>query len=466
MPSHVSAVILAAGLGTRMKSRQAKVLHRAGGATLLEHVVEAALAIAPASRITAVVGYQAEQVQAAVAHYGIRFQVQSEQRGTGHALATCAGLPGHESGRVAVLYGDCPLLPGATLERLAAEHARSRCAATVITTLLEDPTGYGRVVRGPGGYVAAIVEEKAASEEHKAIREINSGIYCFEASLLWPHLERLEPNPASGEIYLTDIVEELRKAGHFTAPLPCDDPGEVLGINNRAQLAAADRVFRERKVRELMLSGVTVEKPETVTIDRHVTAGADSFIGPFAQLLGRTTIGQGCSVGACSILVDAALEDGAEVLPFSSLEQARLGAGARVGPYARLRPGAIVGEGAHVGNFVELKKTRLGARAKAMHLAYVGDADVGPGVNIGAGTITCNYDGHAKHQTIIGAGAFIGSNSTLVAPVHIGGGSYVGAGSVVTKPVPEDSLAIARSHQVVKEHWAAHRRERLAREDG
>jgi bifunctional UDP-N-acetylglucosamine pyrophosphorylase/glucosamine-1-phosphate N-acetyltransferase len=465
MSSSVSVVILAAGLGTRMKSRKAKVLHRAGGATLLEHVIEAALGVAPASRITAVVGYQAEQVQAAVSHYGIRFQVQSEQKGTGHALATCAQFPGHESGRIVVLYGDCPLLSRSTIERLIAKHAESRCAATVITTLLDDPTGYGRVVHDLDGYVAAIVEEKAASEEQRSIREINSGIYCFEASLLWPHLARLKPNPASGEVYLTDIVEELRGAGHFTAPLLCDNPGEVLGINNRVELAEADRIFRDRKARELMVSGVTIEKPETVTIDRRVTVGADTVIGPFVQLLGRTEIGEGCSIGACSILSDAVLEDGAEVLQFTSIDQARLAKSVRVGPYARLRPGTVVEKGALIGNFVELKKTKLGPGAKAMHLAYLGDATIGADVNVGAGTITCNFDGHAKHETVIGNGAFIGSNSTLVAPVEIEAGSYVGAGSVITKHVPADSLAIARSHQVVKEGWAKHRREKYAKDD-
>lgn len=465
MPTSLSVVILAAGLGTRMKSRKAKVLHRAGGATLLEHVIEAALGVAPPGRITAVVGYQAAEVQAAASHYGIRFQVQSEQKGTGHALATCAQLPGHESGRIVVLYGDCPLLSRSTIERLISRHAGSRCAATVITTILDDPTGYGRVVHDLDGHVAAIVEEKAASEEQRSIREVNSGIYCFEASLLWPHLARLRPNPASGEIYLTDIVGELRASGHYTAPLLCGDPGEVLGINNRVELAEADRIFRERKVRELMISGVTVEKPETVTIDRHVTAGPDTIIGPFVQLLGRTSIGEGCSIGACSIVNDSTLDDGVEVLPFTSIDQARLASGARVGPYARLRPGTAVEAGAHIGNFVELKNTRLGAESKAMHLAYLGDSTIGAGVNIGAGTITCNFDGHKKHPTVIGDGAFIGSNSTLVAPVEIEGGSYVGAGSVITKRVPADSLAIARSHQLVKDGWAKRRREKFAAED-
>lgn len=460
MSSDVSVVILAAGLGTRMKSSMAKVLHRAGGATLVEHVIGAARSIAEPGQVITVVGHQADRVREEVAHLGTRFQEQLEQLGTGHALRSCAGQAGIQRGRVVVLYGDCPLLSPLTLQRLMSTHQEHGCAATVITTRLADPTGYGRILRDPQGHVAAIVEEKAATPEQKQVTEINSGIYCFEAELLWRHLERVEPNPASGEFYLTDVVELLRASGHATVPLVVEDPSEILGINTRVELAEADRIFRQRKVRDLMLAGVTIERPETVTIDAGVTVGQDTLIGPFAQLLGRTAIGAGCLVGASSILENAQLDDGARVHPFCVIQDSRLGAAAEAGPYARMRMGAAVEAEALVGNFVELKKTRFGRGSKAMHLAYLGDATIGENVNIGAGTITCNFDGLTKNPTIVGDGAFVGSNSTLVAPVEVGEGSYVAAASIVTKAVPKDALAIGRAHQVNKPDWARARREK------
>lgn len=456
----VSVVILAAGLGTRMKSNLAKVLHRAGGACLLEHVIRSARTIAEADRITAVIGHQADAVRQEVAHFGVQFQVQAEQKGTGHALRVCAGLPGLGQGRVVVLYGDCPLLSPATLQRLIAAHDAGGQSATVITTNLENPTGYGRILRDEAGNVRAIVEEKAATAAEKQVTEINSGIYCFEAADLWPHLERVEPNPASGEIYLTDLVELLRASGKATVPLVIEDPSEILGINTRVELAEVDRLFRNRKVRELMLAGVTIERPETVTIDHSVEIGQDTIIGSFTQLLGKTKIASNCQIGALSILESAQIGEGAIVFPYSSIQDSTLGAGAHVGPYARMRMGAVVEDGAHVGNFVELKKTRLGAGSKSMHLAYLGDSTIGSKVNIGAGTITCNYDGQKKSPTLIGDGAFVGSNSTLVAPVEIGAGSYVAAGSVITKQVPEDALGIGRGRQENKEGWAKLRREK------
>ncbi len=462
MSRDVSVVILAAGLGTRMKSSLAKVLHRAGGACLLEHVIEAAKEIAAPERIVAVVGHQAERVKAAVEGLGTRFEVQTEQKGTGHALRVCGGQRGVRSGRLVVLYGDCPLLSKVTLRRLLEEHEKGGRAATVITTLLADATGYGRIVRDEAGRVAAIVEQKAATEEQKKIREINSGIYCFEAEVLWPYLEKVEPNPASGEYYLTDVVELMRAAGQATVPLVVEDASEILGINTKVELAEADRIFRERKVKELMLAGVTIERPDTVTVDVGVEVGQDTVIGPMAQLLGKTTVGRGCVVGASAIVENALLEDGAKVHAFSFVQDSKLGAEAEVGPYGRMRMGAVLEDGAHVGNFVELKKTRLGAGSKAMHLAYLGDATIGSNVNIGAGTITCNYDGKKKHPTVIEDGAFVGSNSTLVAPVVVGKGSYVAAASVVTKPVPEDALAVGRAHQINKEGWAQRRRENKA----
>jgi len=462
MKSPTNVVILAAGLGTRMKSKRAKVLHRAGGLSLIEHVVNAARAVTDPAHITVVVGRQAEEVRALLAPAGVRFVDQKEQKGTGHALRMCRKPLAAQGGQVVVLYGDCPLLSQATLKDLVRRQARSKAAATLITTRLDDPAGYGRVILGTRGEVRAIVEEKAATPEQRAIQVINSGIYCFCADLLWEHLARIRPNNPAHEYYLTDIVELFHRAGHAVAAMDVPNPAELLGINTRVELAAVDRIFRERKVKELMLQGVTIERPETVTIDGAVRIGADSVVEPFAQILGRTEIGDDCRIGACSIVSDSRLEDRVEVLPFSSVADSRVGAGARIGPFARLRPGNSVGKGAHVGNFVELKNTRLGAGAKANHLAYLGDATIGANTNIGAGTITCNYDGVHKHATQIGADAFVGSNSTLVAPVEIGDESYIGAGSVITENVPASALALGRARQVVKEGWA-HKRKKMTK---
>jgi bifunctional UDP-N-acetylglucosamine pyrophosphorylase/glucosamine-1-phosphate N-acetyltransferase len=302
------------------------------------------------------------------------------------------------------------------------------------------------------------VEQKAAGPGQLEIQEINTGIYCFRASLLWPHIDRVQASNPAGEYYLTDMVEILRGAGHEVCAIFQPDARELLGINTRIELAEADRILRERTVRRLMLEGVTIEKPETVTIDAQVRVGQDSVVEPFAQILGRTSIGQDCRIGACSILRDSELGDGVQVAPFTIIASSRLEREAQAGPFARLRMDSCIEAGAQVGNFVELKKTRLGAGSKSMHLAYLGDATLGKGVNVGAGTITCNYDGARKHPTKIGDGAFIGSNSTLVAPVEIGEGSYVGAGSVITEAVPADALALGRARQTIKPGWAKKRR--------
>ncbi len=465
MENPIGIVILAAGLGTRMKSRKAKVLHEAGGMPLVEHVVRTATEFAAPEHIFVVVGNQAGEVESALASYGVQFVLQAEQKGTGHALLMCRGKAGADGGAVAVLYGDAPLLTPASLRRLIEEQRDTGAAATVLTTILDNPHGYGRILRDEEGNVAAIVEEKAATPEQRAVHEINSGIYCFNGGLLWEHLDAIGTDNPAGEYYLTDLVAIFRREGHITRPVLLADSTEVLGINTRAELAVADALFRERKTRELMLDGVTIRKPETVTIDVAVRIGRDTVIEPFAQILGHTVIGEDCRVGACSILRDAALGDGVAVAPFTMVDSSQLDSGARVGPFARLRMQAHLEQGASVGNFVELKKTRLGRGSKSQHLAYLGDATIGEDVNVGAGTITCNYDGRAKHPTTIGDGAFIGSNATLVAPLEVGAGSYVGAGSVITDPVPEDSLALGRARQVVKEGWAKKRREedRLSR---
>ena len=458
MQTPVTVVILAAGLGTRMKSRKAKVLHRAGGKALVEHVVATALELAPAERIFVVVGHQAEEVRKAVATPGVGFIEQKEQKGTGHAVMVgreaLAGLGGY----LMILYGDSPLLRAETLKHLIEAAAAGDAAGVLLTARMADPTGYGRVIRDARGGVAAIVEQKACTPEQLAIREANMGIYCYRADLFWKHVDEIRTDNPAQEYYLTDMVEILNRAGHHVDAMPIDDEREVLGINTRLELAEVDRLLRERKLRALMLGGVTIEKPETVTVDAAVSIGMDTVIEPFAQILGRTTIGENCRIGACSIVRDSELADEVVIGAFTIVVTSLLERGAQAGPFTRLRMENHLGEGAYVGNFVELKKTRMGAKSKASHLAYLGDSQIGARVNVGAGTITCNYDGFGKHPTKIGDRAFIGSNSTLVAPIEIGEGAYVAAASVVTEAVPPDALAIGRARQVIKAEWAAKRR--------
>jgi bifunctional UDP-N-acetylglucosamine pyrophosphorylase / glucosamine-1-phosphate N-acetyltransferase len=454
MQSEVTVVILAAGLGTRMKSNQAKVLHCAGGQTLIRHAVDAARAIARPDRIFVVVGHQAEKVSENVADRGVRFIAQTEQRGTGHALLCGQAELEKLGGLLVIFYGDCPLILPSTLTQLVGRQQDSGAAATLISTHLKDPTGYGRVIRTENEGVAAIVEQKAANPSQLEVKEINAGIYCFEADLFWDGIKELTPNNAANEYYLTDMVEILIKRKKRVQDFHVKDSSELLGINNRVDLAAADRIFRDRKVHQLMLDGVTIEKPETVTIDSQVHVGIDSVIEPFAQLRGDTKVGDGCHIGACSIIKDSVLGDNVTIEPFTMIVKSKLERSVHAGPFARLRMDNEVAEGAHIGNFVELKKTKMGAGAKAGHLAYLGDSEIGAGTNIGAGTITCNYDGVRKHVTKIGEKAFVGSNSTLVAPLEIAAHTYIAAGSVITKPVPEDALAIGRARQENKEGYA------------
>ena len=459
METPLTVVVLAAGLGTRMKSRKAKVLHRAGGGYLIDHVLRTARALAPPERIFVVVGHQSAEVRAAIQTPGIGFIEQPEQKGTGHALMVAADRLAGLDGRLVILYGDCPLVRPQTLEGLAAAQQSSDAAGAILTAVMDDPTGYGRVLRDRDGRVTGVVEQRAGTPEQLAIREANMGLYCYRAAPFWRHVQDLRPDNPAREYYLTDMVEILHRAGHAIAAFRIADPREVLGINDRAELALVDRLLRERKVRELMLAGVTVEKPETVTVDPDVAIGMDTIVEPFAQILGHTTIGENCRIGACSIVQDSELADEVVVGPFTIIGTSRLERGAHAGPYARLRMANHIAAGAHVGNFVELKKTRLGAGSKAMHLAYLGDSEIGARVNVGAGTITCNYDGTRKYPTKIGAGAFIGSNATLVAPLEVGEGAYIAAGSVITSGVPGDALGVGRARQVNKEDWARKRRE-------
>lgn len=454
----INFIILAAGMGTRMKSKRAKVLHKAGGRTLVENVVQSALGVTSPERIVVVVGHQADQVRASLAHTGVQFVEQTEQKGTGHAVMVCRSLLENRGGYVLVAYGDCPLLTTETFASLAGHQQQSKAAATLVTTKLEDPRKYGRIVLDPAGHVAQIVEEKSCTPEQRAIQLINSGIYCFRADLLWKHIVEIVPNPQANEYYLTDMAEIFARAGFFVDPFEIADPKEILGINTRVELAEVDSILRARKVRRLMEDGVTIERPETVTIDAGVEIGADTILEPFVRITGESRIGADCAIGSCAVIESSTLADGVSVLPFTHIVASKVETGARIGPFARMRMNARVEAGAEIGNFVELKNTHFGAGAKAHHLAYLGDAEIGDKANIGAGTITCNYDGVKKHRTSVGKGAFIGSNSTLVAPIEVGEQSYVGAGSVITDPVPADALALGRGRQVVKEGWAAKRR--------
>jgi bifunctional UDP-N-acetylglucosamine pyrophosphorylase/glucosamine-1-phosphate N-acetyltransferase len=456
-------LVLAAGKGTRLRSDVAKVLHRAGGRPLVEHVIRAAAAIKPAE-IIAVVGHQAEAVAAAVEPLGAKAVVQNPQRGTGHAVQVARRAIRRSAKFLLVAPGDAPLLCAETLAALVAFHRAGNAAATLLSAVLADPTGYGRVIRKDDGSVAAVVEESAVSPEQRQITEINSSIYCFTLAKLWPALAAVRPNNVHKELYLTDAIAVLNEHRERVLAMVAADPNESLGCNTRESLADVDRIFRQRKAKELMESGVTIYLPETVTIDGDVSVGRDTVIEPGVQLLGATKIGERCTIGSASILNNMRVDDDAIIEAHCVGLDSRLGKKARIGPFSRLRPGADLRDGARIGNFVEVKKSVLHEGAKAMHLAYLGDSTVGAKANIGAGTITCNYDGAHKHPTTIGKGAFVGSDSTLVAPVRIGDGAYVAAGSTITDNVPADALAIARGKQANKPGWAAKRRAGIARE--
>ena len=459
----MAVAIMAAGKGTRLKSQLPKVLHEAGGKTLLEHVIRAAVRIVPAKDVYAIVGHEAERVRAAMAHTGVNFVLQAEQRGTGHALMVAAeALAGYD--HVIVLSGDAPLITAETIERLRNFHLGERAAMTLLSADLENPTGYGRVLRksASSAEVQGIVEEKAASAAQKKIREINSGFYVFDVKELYRNIAKLSTANAHGEYYLTDMAQVLRKARQRVVAWKTANASEVLGGNTRAELADIDEKMRLAKCRQLMADGVTVFYPATCVIDADVEVAPDTVIEPYVQLLGKTRIGTGCRVRSYSVIRDSEIGDGVMVRPGCLMEDARISAGAVLGPYSHLRPGSEIGEGAHVGNFVETKKIKLGKGSKANHLTYLGDAEIGAGVNIGAGTITCNYDGVNKHTTVIEDGVFVGSDSTLVAPVRVGKGAYVGAASCITDDVPEDALAVGRARQIMKDGWA--REKRAARE--
>jgi len=462
MPNNdVAILILAAGKGTRLKSSLAKVLHEAGGRPLLEQVVRSCAPLKP-KKIVAIVGHQAEKVAAVVEPFDVQTVLQKPQNGTGHAMLVARRALG--SARIAiVLPGDAPLIQTETLKSLLGTHRAGAAAATILTAVLADPSGYGRIVRKSETHVGAIVEESQLAPEQRELNEINSSIYCFTLAKLWPVLARVKPNNKHREIYLTDAIALLALQGETVLAQIAPDPREVLGCNTRADLAEVDRIFRERKREELMAAGVTIQLPETVLIDPEVTAGEDTRIEPCVQLLGKTKIGARCTVQTGSVLLDAILGDDVTVKAHSLIEESRVDARTLVGPFARLRIGTHLKAGARVGNFVETKKAVIGEGSKVPHLSYIGDAKLGSHTNIGAGTITCNYDGVNKHQTTIGNRVFVGSDSVFIAPVKIGDGAYIAAGSAITENVPADSLGVARSRQMNKKGWAAKKRRELAR---
>jgi len=450
-------VVLAAGKGTRMKSAVPKVLHDAAGLSLIERVLRTTAPLEPAS-IIVVVGYQASQIQEALGkRLGLAFALQEPQLGTGHALLQAEPMLADARGTLVLLSGDVPLLRPETVERLIRTHEERAAAATILTAVLSDADGYGRVVRS-AGEIASIVEHKDASPAEREIREINSGIYAFDLAPLFAALRTIGSSNAQREYYLPDLVKIYRGRGLKVETVRLDDPREILGVNSRKELADVATILRSEKNDELMAAGVTLVDPATAYIDPDVTIGPDTIIHPGVFLEGKTTIGSRCEIHSGVRLVNSSVDDGAILHNFCVIIDSHVGKGAQLGPFAHLRPQSHVGEEAKVGNFVELKKTVLGRGSKASHLTYLGDTTVGAKVNIGAGTITCNYDGTTKNPTVIEDGAFIGSDSQLIAPVRIGKDAYVAAGSSITEDVPAEALAIGRGKQVNKPGWTKSRR--------
>jgi bifunctional UDP-N-acetylglucosamine pyrophosphorylase/glucosamine-1-phosphate N-acetyltransferase len=450
--SDTHVVILAAGQGTRMKSGMPKVLHSIAGRPMVEHVLRTARSLTPATT-TLIVGHKAEAMRQALSRYShLQFAVQEPQLGTAHALQQAEPVLAGRTGTLVMLSGDVPLLSAATLHRLLDVHTAARAAATVLTAMVDRPYGYGRIVRS-GGRIARIVEERDASPAERAIKEINSGIYAFDLAPLWDALRSIASKNAQGEFYLTDLIAIYARRKVPVETLVLDDAHETRGINSRTELAEVSRIVRQKKNEELMAAGVTIIDPATTYIEEDVEVGADTVIHPGVILEGHTRIGSACEIHAHVRIVDSELADRVTVNNFCVITSTRVADGASVGPFAHLRPDTVVGEGAKVGNFVELKKTSLGRGSKASHLAYLGDATIGANVNVGAGTITCNYDGERKHATIIEDGAFIGSDSQLIAPVKVGKGAYIGAGSSITEDVPAGALGIARGRQTNIPGW-------------
>jgi bifunctional UDP-N-acetylglucosamine pyrophosphorylase / glucosamine-1-phosphate N-acetyltransferase len=458
MPPVATAVVLAAGESTRMRSGRPKVLHPLCGRPLIEYPARACRALG--LRLVLVIGRGADDVRAAVGEaHDLTYVEQKERLGTGHALMQARGACPEDGAPLLVMPGDVPLLSADTLGRLLEHHRITGAAVTVLTAEVDNPAGYGRVVRVDDRPVA-IVEHRDATAEQREIREINTGVYCFDPARLWPALGKLTPQNDQGEYYLTDVMGVLARAGARLEAVVAADPAEGLGVNDRKQLAALAALKRRRILDRLMLAGVTILDPAATHVDDTVEIGPDTVVYPGTIIEGATAIGTGCVIGAGANIASSRLGDRVLLRPYCVLADSVVEEGAQLGPFCHLRPASHVGPGAKIGNFVELKKSRIGRGAKVPHLSYVGDATVGPDANLGAGTITCNYDGITKHETTIGAGAFVGTHASLVAPLTVGDGAYVAAGSVITRDVPAGALAVGRARQENREGWAARKQRR------
>ncbi|MER3556088.1 MAG: UDP-N-acetylglucosamine diphosphorylase/glucosamine-1-phosphate N-acetyltransferase [Meiothermus sp.] len=456
MTTKHAVVILAAGMGTRMKSKLPKMLHPLLGKPMLAYAVESALQ-SGAERVVVVTGYGLEQVQEALKGYErLEFALQAQQLGTAHALMQARHLLADFDGAIVVRYGDCPLTRVKTLTGLV--RSLGTAGMSLVTMHLDDPTGYGRILRDEKGEIIANVEQKDTTPEQRAIKEINPGVYCFDSSV-WQMLEKVDNHNAAQEYYLPDLIQIYRAAGKKVVSLESRDPGELLGVNSRAQLAQVEEVLLSRLRAHWMTEGVRMIQPETIYLEPSVQLAPDVTLWPGVILKGQTRLGEGVEVGAYSVLSDTTVEPGGLIKSHTVCEGAYISTDAFAGPFARLRPGSHLEVGAHVGNFVETKNARLGRGVKAGHLAYLGDAEIGEETNIGAGTITANYDGVRKSRTVIGKRVFVGSNSLLVAPVRLGDGSFVAGGSAINQDVPEDALAIARERQRNIEGYMRRKRE-------
>jgi bifunctional UDP-N-acetylglucosamine pyrophosphorylase / glucosamine-1-phosphate N-acetyltransferase len=453
----LAAVILAAGKGTRMRCKTPKVIQPVAGRPMILYARELAANL-QASPVVIVVGHQAEHITQMLSTGGWRAVEQTEPLGTGHAMRQTEEILKDFSGDVLVLHADVPLLRAETLQRLVATHRRSGAVATLLTAVMEQPGRLGRVVREGNGQVARIVEALDASEAERAIREINTGTYCFQASFLYPALHDLTSNNSKGEYYLTDVIGAACQLGLLVQAVQSDDWREAVGVDSKADLARAEALIRQRVLERLMASGVTIIDPQTTYVHSEVQVGCDTILHPNTHLLGQTVVGEDCEIWPNTIIRDSTLEDGVTIFPSCVITSSTIASGSHVGPFAHLRPESALGKRVRIGNFVEVKKSTIGDESKASHLSYIGDVVMGKDVNVGAGFIACNYDGEQKNETIIEDGVFIGSDSQIIAPLRIGRGAYIATGTTVRKEVPPEALVFNTKDQVHREHWASQRK--------